>query len=243
MYCIYCGKKCPDIAKFCPSCGKEQLKTEDGEKSLEIKQPTIEENIGDKSITDSRTFRYNSNNQLSASNTLSSSNINIKPIACAASIISLIVEAIIIFLTFTDIFKINLGNGYYSSSIEIGIFDLFDMGNNIPRITQNMDNVASGLVWYAVLCLICVAICVIYFLYNLFSYSFSDDRRCVWGKNYAHYSSVPAIVFIGASLVGILIFASMADEYIRVVPNSSLIGIYILTGIQFVTNIIYDSNY
>lgn len=215
MYCIYCGEKCPDMAKFCPSCGKEQIKTGgDDENPPKEKQHTI-----------------------------SSSNVNIKPIACAASIISLVVEAIIIFLTFTDIFKINIGNEYYSSSIEIGLFDLFDAGNSIPRITQNMDNAASGLAFYAVSCLICVAVCIIYFFYNLLSYSLSDDRRCIWGKNYAHYSSVPAIIFIVLSLIGILIFSSMADGYVKTAPNASLIGIYILTGIQFVINIIYDSSY
>lgn len=240
MFCIYCGKQCPNIAKFCPSCGKEQLKSEDGKITLEENQHKIDDNKGNEIQNDYPKFKYNKDNQLSASNILSS---NLKPIACAASIISLVIEAIIIFLTFTDIFKINIGNGYYFSSIEIGLFDLFDAGNNIPRITQSMDSAASGLAFYAVSCLICVAVCIIYFFYNLLSYSFTDDRRCIWGKNYAHYSSVPAIIFIVLSLIGILIFSSMADGYIKATPTTSLIGIYILTGIQFVTNIIYDSSY
>ena len=242
MFCIYCGKKCPDIAKFCPSCGKEQLESEDGKMPSEEKQHTIDDNKDNQIQNDSPKFKYNKDNQLSVSNIVSSNNANIKPIACVTSIISLIVEAIIIFLTFTDIFKINIGNGYYSSEIEIGLFDLLDAGSNISRIMQNMGESDSGLVFYAMSCLICVVVCIIYFFYNLFSYSFHNNRHSIWGKNYSHYSIVPAIIFIGVSLFGVILFSTI-DEYINAVPNAPLIGIYILTGIQSVTNIIYDSSY
>lgn len=228
MFCVYCGEKCPDLAKFCPNCGKKLLKPEDIERLSEKEQCVIDDNKGGQ-----KQFAFST-----------SYNLKIKPIAFAASIISLIIEAIIILLSFTDIFKIVIGSGYYSSSIEIGIFDLFDLGNTIPRIVYNSEDFSSLLLFHAVLCIICLAICIIYFLYNLFSYSFNDNsRRCIWGKNYSHYSSVPAIIFICASLFGILLFSDASNGYVSAEPNAPLIGIYVLTGIQFVTNIMYDYSY
>lgn len=279
MFCVHCGVKCPDIAKFCPACGKripltspdnQPINAESGDTAhqsgtvitgYDHNNRLTDHIAGGKSLVEKMVYcRYCgipisenakicgscNKHQLIAEPTQEKSSPDKRlpefdPFVCVVSIFSLVIEAVIIFLTFTDIFKINVGRGYYSLGLEVGIFDLFDAGNTLSGIMSSTEDAADGLIGYAILCLICIAVCIIYFFYNLFSYSFDNDRYCLWGRNYSHYSSWPAIIFIGATLLGIFIFASMAGEYGSVAPSPTLIGIYILAGIQLMLNIFYQA--
>lgn len=216
MYCQYCGKPISDDAKFCGICGKEQIKKQIG---TCYPHPPVQENKP--SITNTRAVIF--------------------------TVISLITELVIIILTFTDLFTVKIGNSYMSYSYDVNVFDFFDNAHMISVFAHgnsDTEEIAGGLVGFGVILLICMGICIIYYLYNLSTYPFFNSSNNKYltqygGWLYSNYSLVPSSIYIFVSSFGLIVFSANLGEIGSVSPNASLIIIYILTAVQLVINKIY----
>ena len=208
MFCKYCGKPLSDGARFCGFCGKDQ-----------------------ESIID---------NSGATKTAAQSTNRNLRAILC--TLITLFLNSlIVIFALFTDLFNIKFGNDFFSTDFKIGIFDLFDNAKTINSISMNSDSlkqVSSSMITFGVILLIALALFVIYYLYYIFTYSFTkqDQFVSIFGKNYNNFSIIPACVFIMVTVIGMY---NIVGEYGSITPTATLISIYVFCGIQFIINKVY----
>lgn len=149
------------------------------------------------------------------------------------TVISLIIEVTIIVLSFTKVFRIEMGNGAISQSltpqgIEINLFDFFDIADILSVFDNSIidSTIIDVLCGLGIILMSVIGVCIIYFLYV---------NRYV-GLLYKKYSIIPAMTFGVVSIVAIIIFSVNMKKVGRVLPSPSLNTIFILIGIQFALN-------
>lgn len=208
MYCKYCGKPLSDGARFCGFCGKDQESSET-ENSITKTEVRV-------------------------------TNRNLRAIIC--TLIALTLNLLVfIFALFTDLFDIRFENDYFSTDYKIGIFDLFDNAKKISLFSLNSDSiqqVSSSMITFGVFLVISLALFVVYYIYYVFSYSFTkqDQFVSIFGNNYNNFSIIPACVFILVTVIGMY---NIVGEYGSIKPTATLISIYVFCGIQFIINKVY----
>lgn len=156
------------------------------------------------------------------------------------TVISLITEVAIIVLSFTKIFRIEMGNAAISQGIEINLFDFFAIADILSGLSSSIlsgfDNSAiSGfsssmnvfLYSFGTIMLFVVGVSIIYFIYVV-----NKNKELLYKK----YSIIPAAIFGAVSIVTIIIFSANMEKFGKVLPSPSLNAIFILIGIQFALN-------
>ncbi len=222
MYCRYCGKPLvDDNAPFCGFCGKDQriISIDPHDEDTASGQAAAIQPVDN----DTKTY-YNMRTMI-------------------FTVISLILEVVIIILAFTGLFDVKVDT-YLSNRYDINVFDFFDKSRMISafgHFGNDSEELAGGFIGLGIIFLIAIGACVIYYIYYLSTYSLSKNDRFTsrFGENYNEYSTVPAGIFAAVSLLGWFIISYNIGEYADIAPSASLVIIYVLTVAQFVINKIY----
>ncbi len=226
MYCRYCGKPLvDDNAPFCGFCGKDQRKISNDAEPV----PRVENTPSGQATTSQLV-----NNDM---------NTNYNMRTMFFTVISLILEVVIIILAFTGLFDVKVDT-YLSNSYDINVFDFFDKSRMISafgHFGNDSEELVGGFIGLGIIFLIAIGACVIYYIYYLSTYSLSKNDRFTsrFGENYNEYSTVPAGIFAAVSLLGWFIISYNIGDHADISPSVSLVIIYILTVAQFVINKIY----
>ncbi len=160
------------------------------------------------------------------------------------TIVSFLVQVAIIILSFTDVIKITLGDGYFKQSFLVNVFDMFDsssyfrqLGGIVPDLMVLSDYALAA----GIMIIISIAVCIIYFLYVLILYipNVNLKNRCGFGKEYHRYSVIPSLI-TSVVVTAIIVFVEVkASGVLTVIPSNKMIAIYILLGVQLVINIAF----
>ncbi len=157
------------------------------------------------------------------------------------TVISLIIEVAIIVLSFTKIFRIEMGIAAMSQSlmplsIEINLFDFFNIADVLSDLNSSiLSGFGNSIIDSTIIDVLCglgiilmsvIGVCIIYFLYvNRYG-----------GPLYKKYSIIPAMTFGAVSIVAMIIFSVNMENSGKVLPSTTLNVIFILIGIQFALN-------
>ena len=224
MYCKYCGKPLSDGARFCGFCGKDQT----------------EKIVDNSTVTSSVTVDKQFIPEFEVPN------------AKFFSIIALAMQIGIIALSFTPLLTLSLGNDDIGYSQSFTVFDLFkksDILEHVGYLLQSeysrnaIDSINGVAIFIGILICALIAWCVIYFLYNLSTYTFRSGQstKVHFGYVYSVYSSASCIALSIGIIIFNIVFSSWFGHYVDVSISPTSIIIFILSVGQFVLNRIYLS--
>lgn len=158
--------------------------------------------------------------------------------ASVFTIISFIIEALIIFLSFTDLFGLSVTNDFLGlEDKSFGVFDLL----NKPYECTGLDNFSywCSFVFFAAVIGGIIIACIVYFIRKLFLYSFScdpdDSKKIRFGFDYSVYSVNLPIALSIVSIYTALCYNSWLPRY-TVYPSHALWAIIALTCVQIAVN-------
>lgn len=158
--------------------------------------------------------------------------------ASVFTIISFIIEALIIFLSFTDLFGLSVTNDFLGlEDKSFGVFDLL----NKPYECTGLDNFSywCSFVFFAAVIGGIIIACIVYFIRKLFLYSFScdpdDSKKIRFGFDYSVYSVNLPIALSIVSIYTALCYNSWLPRY-TVYPSRALWAIIALTCVQIAVN-------
>lgn len=169
------------------------------------------------------------------------------------TILSLLIEAVIIGLSFTPLLSMSLGNDYIGYNQSFNIFDLFKQSNILDYVAYMLknefsrnasDSIKGVCVFLGVVLCALIVWCICYYLYNITTYTLKSGQttKFHFGYVYSVYSSVPPIFLsIGIIILNIL-FSSWFSNYVDVTISPTSIIICILSIGQFIINRIYLTN-
>lgn len=169
------------------------------------------------------------------------SNISIQSLIY--TIISFLIQATIIILSFTNVIKISFGDGYLRQIILVNVFDFFDgsnyfnqLGNIIPDLLVLSEYARIA----GIMIIVAIGICIIYLVYVMMLYipNINMENKCKLGIEHHKHSVVAPMIYIFVVTIVIIFISQKGGNFITVVPSNKMIAIYILTGIQFAVNII-----
>ena len=164
----------------------------------------------------------------------------------AYTVVSFLLQAAIIILSFTDVIKITFGDVLFKQIFLLNVFDLFDdasyikdLGSLVPDL-RSLSNYAFTA---GILVIASISACIIYFIYVIMVYvpNIKMKNKCRFGTEYYKYSVVPNLIYVLAVTFIIFFISSKVGDIISVMPSNKMIAIYILVGIQFVGNIIFTN--
>lgn len=234
-FCKFCGKPISDDARFCGQCGKEQ---DNPNKPVQSSSPVLTQT------------REISSNAASGEKTA----IVADPQAGIFNFLAICINVVLIILTFTDLFTINIGSSYYSKSIEISMFSFFDGSDLISTLSissSEIEDFQAVLILGGVTFLLASLICICYFLFYISRFSFFHSNLNSDYSNYYRfsmevrkYNTLATFIFIIVSIITLIIISCSIPEgmsnYISVSPSPTLITIYIMTGIQLIINHLFN---
>lgn len=210
MYCKYCGKPLSDGARFCGFCGKDQT----------------EKIVDNSTVTSSVTVDKQYIPEFEVPN------------AKFFSIIALAMQIGIIALSFTPLLTLSLGNDYIGYSKSFTVFDLFkksDILEHVGYLLQSeysrnaIDSINGVAIFIGILICALIAWCVIYFLYNLSTYTFRSGQstKVHFGYVYSVYSSASCIALSLGIIIFNIVFSSWFGHYVDVSISPTSIIIFI----------------
>lgn len=192
MYCKYCGKELSEGGQFCAFCGKDQ-----NQSTAEVlssiykgadKEPDAKQSVPEYEVPNAKFF----------------------------SIVALAMEAGIIALSFTPLVTMSLGNNYVGYSQSFNVFDLFKKSEILEHVgyllqseynRDSVDTIKGVAIFLGVILCALIAWCVIYFLYNLSTYTFKrcQGSKAHFGYVYSVYSSAsPIALSIGIIILNVI---------------------------------------
>ncbi len=172
------------------------------------------------------------------------------PRAGMFNFLSICINVVLIILTFTGLFTVNIGSSYYSKSIEISMASFFDGSDFISAYNMGfseMEEMQAILILAGSVILIAIIICICYYIFYISRFSFLHSEQNSNYKNYCRftvqvrkYNTLAMFIFIIVTSWELFIMSCALPEgmsdYVSVSPSPTLITIYILTGIQWIMN-------
>lgn len=160
------------------------------------------------------------------------------------TIVSFLIQAAIIILSFTDVIKISFGEGYLNQSYLLNVFDMFDGSGYFRQLGSLVSDlmVVSDYAFIAGIMIISsIVLCIIYFLYVLILYipNVNLKKRCSFGKEHHKYSIIPSLINMFIVTFIIIFIGWKAGDIISVLPSNKMIAIYILSGVQLAINLFF----
>lgn len=164
----------------------------------------------------------------------------------AYSVVSFLLQAAIIILSFTDVIKITFGDVFYKQIFLLNVFDLFDGARyitDLESLVPDLRTLSNYVFTAGIIVIASISACIIYFIYVIMVYvpniQMKNKRR--FGTEYYKYSVVSNLIYVLAVSFIIFFISSKAGDIISVMPSNKMIAIYILVGIQFIGNIIFTN--
>ncbi len=172
------------------------------------------------------------------------------PRAGVFNFLSICINIVLIILTFTGLFTVNIGSSYFSKSIDISMASFFDGSDFISAYNMGfseMEEMQAVLILGGVVILSAIIICICYFLFHISRFSFLHSELnpnyidyCRFTMRVRKYNTLAMFIFIFVTIIILIIMACAIPEgmsnYVSVSPSPTLITIYILTGIQWIMN-------
>ncbi len=163
--------------------------------------------------------------------------------AMAFAIISLLIEAVVIILLFTDLINVDIGMGYYTQTTGIGIFSCFDMAEALHYfggMSTALEEVSGVFALVGGIFLALLIACMVYYIYYLTRYSFSGNNlgKANIAQKYVKYPIALTVVILIMLIIAIIVANACVTEgdFINISLSGSTLTIIILTVVQFVLN-------
>ncbi len=251
-YCVKCGEIMPDTAKYCGICGVTQPVEAKAEERVQ-KTPVQVQNNGVKVCpfcaetikAEATVCRFCQRNLTASGGMFTRQNVNTRAMAFAIG--SLIIEAIVIIIMFTDLLMVEL-DMWMLGSYELGIsvFSCFDAAELLSALgihSSDIEEMSMLLKLVGVIYVIVIGLCVIYYVYNFTRYSFTGDNlgKAQIVNTYSKFSILAPLSFVILLLVTwMFVYALLSDtNIVGVSLSKTSITMIVLIGVQLLLNSIY----
>lgn len=168
------------------------------------------------------------------------------PFTLFCTIFTWAIQVTIVILSFCPFCSVKIGNDFFATKLSFNFIDLFECGDAFSKYLSFSDtakSISGNMIGLGVVIIIAIGVCILYFIYNIATYSFAKQSQYVsiLGKNYNNYSVLPDFFVITVMTVGIIVLHTLLGDYGSASPSAPLIITYVLTAIQCTVNIIYKN--